>query len=106
MQITALSKILTAKHQGDRSYLVVFAGEAASYELFVPGAGYPGEFTGYMHPSLRDQSTGKSWEVDWAQAELIAAHLETVIGTAGAEETVAREVVAALTTGRRYGHEV
>jgi hypothetical protein len=106
MQITALSKILTAKHQGDRSYLVVFAGEAASYELFVPGAGYPGEFTGYMHPSLRDQSTGRTWEVDWAQAELIAAHLETVIGTAGAEETVAREVVAALTKGRRYGHEV
>ena len=59
-----------------------------------------------MHPSLRGQSTRKRWEVDWAQAELIAVHLETLIGTAGADEAVAREVVAALTTGRRYGHEV
>jgi hypothetical protein len=106
MEITAVSKIVAAKRQGDRSYLVVFEAGAATYELFLPGAGYPGEFTGFLSPSLRDQRTGQSWATDWGQAELIAAHLEPVTGTAGAEEAVAREVVGALTSGRRYGSEV
>jgi hypothetical protein len=106
MQITSLSRIVTAKRQGDRSYVVVFVADTGTFELFLPGGGYPGEFTGFMPPSLRNQSTGQNWVAEWPQAELIAAHLETVLDTAGAERTVAGEVVHALTSGRRYGSEV
>jgi hypothetical protein len=106
MQITALSKIVTAKRQGDRSYILVFVADTGTFEMFLPGAGYPGEFTGFMPPSFRSQNTGQSWVAEWSQAELIAAHLETVLETAGSEREIAREVIEALTTGRRYGVEV
>jgi hypothetical protein len=106
MQFTALSTIVTAKRQGDRSYVLVFAADTGTFELFLPGAGYPGEFTGFMPPSVRNQSTGQSWMAEWSQAEQIAAHLETVLHTAGPASAVAREVIDALATGRRYGGEV
>jgi hypothetical protein len=106
MQITALSKIVTAKRQGDRSYVLVFAADTGTFEIFITGAGYPGEFTGFMPPSVRNQNTGQSWVAEWPQAEQIAAHLETVLETAGSDSAIAREVIEALTTGRRYGVEV
>jgi hypothetical protein len=105
MQITTLSRIVAAKRQGDRSYMVVFVADTGTFELFLPGAGYPGEFMGFMPPSLRNQRTGQSWVAEWPQAELIAAHLETVLNTAGAEKPVAVEVFHALTSGKRYGCE-
>lgn len=106
MQITSLSKILKARRMEGHAYLAVFAANTGTaYELFLPSAGYP-EFTGFMSPSLRNQSTGESWVVDWSQAELIAAHLDTVVETAGAEKSVAKEIIGALTDGRRYGHGV
>jgi hypothetical protein len=106
MQITRFLKILKAKNVGDRSYLIVFEADNGTFELFLPGGGYPGEFTGFINPTLRNQSTGQSWVNDWAHAELIAAHLETVIDTAGADEAVALKIVAALTTGKRLHDEV
>ena len=105
MQITRFLKILKAKNVGDYSYLVVFEADNGTYELFLAGGGYPGEFTGFHSPSLRNQGTGQSWINDWAHAELIAAHLETVIDTAGADEAVALKIVAALTTGKRCGDD-
>jgi hypothetical protein len=105
MQITALSKIVKAKRQGDRSYVLVFVADTGTFELFLPGAGYPGKYSGFNPPSLRCQSTGQSWVTEWPQAELIAAHLETVLDTADAEKAVAAEVIHALISGRRYGHE-
>ncbi len=106
MQITSLSKILKARLMEGYAYLAVFSAESgATYELFLHSAGYP-EFTGFMSLSLRNQSTGESWVVDWSQAELIAAHLDKVLETAGAEKAVAIEIIGALTVGRRYGHEV
>jgi hypothetical protein len=106
MQITALSRILTAKRQGDRSYVLVFEADTGTYELFLSGAGYPGEFTGFLPPTLQNQSTGDRWVLEWSQAELIAAHLVTVLENGGAMKAVAGEVVDALTSGRRYGVEV
>jgi hypothetical protein len=105
MQITAVSEILAAKMEGDRSYLIVFAADSGTYELFLPGGGYPGEFVGFLPPSLRNQHTGKSWALEWPQAELLAAHLESRLESAGASATVAGAVVNALQTGRRYGQE-
>jgi hypothetical protein len=106
MQITSLSKILKARRMAGHAYLAVFAADTGTaYELFLPSAGYP-EFTGFMSPSLRNQSTGESWVMDWSQAELIAAHLDMVLETAGAEKEVASEIIGALRVGKRYGHEV
>ncbi|MBV7544450.1 hypothetical protein [Acidovorax sp. sic0104] len=105
MQITYLSSILKAERQGDRSYIAVFQTDAGSFELFLPGSGYPGEFAGFMPPTLRNQSTGQSWVADWPLAELIAAHMQTVLDTAGADKSLAQEIVNALVAGTRYGQE-
>ncbi len=105
MQITYLSSILQAKRQGDRSYIAVFQTDAGEIELFLPGSGYPGEFTGFMPPTFRNQSTGQSWVADWPLAELIAAHMQTVLDTAGADKSLAQEIVNALLSGKRYGQE-
>lgn len=87
------------------AYLAVSAADTGTvYELFLPSASGP-EFTGFMSPSLRNQSTGESWIVDWSQAELMASHLDTVLETAGDDKAVAKEIIDALTVGRRYGHE-
>ena len=41
------TKILMASLQGDRSYLLVFSAlDGARFEVYLPGAGWPGEFTG------------------------------------------------------------
>ena len=102
MQLPLLSSILTAKLQGDRSYLLVFAAGDDAYEVFLPGAGYPGEFTGFMTPSLRKQSTGENWQLEWPVAEQLASHLQTLVATAGAASETARVVVEALLSGQRY----
>ena len=106
MQITKLLKIVTAKRQGLRSYLVVFVADTGTFELFLPGADSLGGIVKFLSPSLRNQATGQSWVVSWPLAELIAAHLETVIDTAGPEASMTREVVEAMTTGERQGVEV
>ena len=106
MQITYLSSILQAKRQGDRSYIAAFQTDAGVFELFLPGSGYPGEFTGFMPPTFRNQSTGQSWVADWPLAELIAAHMQTVLDTAGADKSLAQEIVNALLSGKRHGPEV
>ena len=105
MQITSVSKIVMAKLCGDRSYILVFVADSDTYELFLPGGGYPGEFLGFLLPSLRNQSTGKSWSVEWPQAELLAAHLEPLVESAGETADVAHKVVESLQTGIRYAHE-
>lgn len=106
MEIRSVSEILAAKLQGDRSYVLVFVASSNTFELFLPGAGYPGEFAGYMTPSVRNQQTGESWELGWAQAELLAAHLQPLVAVAGGASAMARRVVDALVNGRRYGIEV
>jgi len=105
MQITSVSRIVMAKLCGDRSYILVFVADSETYELFLPGGGYPGEFVGFLSPSLRNQRTGESWSVEWPQAELLAAHLEPFVESAGATAEVAYKVVEAMQTGRRYAHE-
>lgn len=44
--------------------------------------------------------------MDWSHAELIAAHLDSVLETAGPDKAITGEIIDALTIGRRYGHEV
>jgi hypothetical protein len=105
MQITAITKIITARRQGDRSYLLVFATDEGVFEVFLCGSGFPGAFGGYMAPSLRNQNTGESRVLQWDQAELLAEHLETVLGSAGVEKAVAQENIDALKSGRRYGSD-
>lgn len=102
MQLSPLSSILTAKLQGDRSYLLVFDAGAEAYEVFIPGAGYPGEFTGFMTPSLRKQSTGENWQLEWPLAEELASQLLPLVANAGAASETARVVVEALLSGQRY----
>jgi hypothetical protein len=102
MQLPPLSSILTAKLQGDRSYLLVFAAGTEAYEVFLPGAGYPGEFTGFMTPSLRKQSSGESWQLEWPLAEDLASHLVPLLATAGAASSTAAVVIEALRSGQRY----
>lgn len=105
MQITYLSSILKAGQQGDRSYIAAFQTDAGVFELFLPGSGYPGEFTKFMPPKLRNQSASQSWVAEWSLAELIAAHMQTVLDTAGADKPLAQELVSALLSGKRYGQE-
>ena len=103
MQITALARILKVRRMAGNAFLVAFAADTEEpYELFIPSAG---ELAGFMSPVLRNQTTGERWIVDWATAELIAAHLETVLETAGAEQPVASAVIDALRIGKRYGVE-
>ncbi len=102
MQLPPLSSILAVKLQGDRSYLLVFAAGSESYEIFLPGAGYPGEFTGFMSPSLRKQSSGESWVLEWPVAEELASHLLPLVATAGMASDTAKAFVEALRSGRRY----
>lgn len=106
MQITKLLKIVTAKRQGLRSYLVVFVADTGTFELFLPGANSLDGTVRFLSPSLRSQATGQSWVVGWPLAELLATHLETVIDAAYTEASITREVIEALTTGERQGVEV
>ena len=101
MQITALTRILKARHMPGNAFLVAFAADTeVPYELFLPSAG---EFAGLMSPVLRNQSTGERWLVDWATTELIAAHLEAVLETAGDEKAIASAAINAIKVGKRYG---
>lgn len=101
MQISALSKIVTAKRMGGGGYLAVFTADKGTYELFLARGG-----SGFAQPSVRHQSTGQSWVVEWPLAELVADHLETVLDTAGEDREAARELVAALRSGADCGSEV
>ena len=105
MQINSISCLLKVKHLGNRSYVAVFQADAGTFELFLAGASYPGELTGFMSPSLRNQTTGQSWVLDWPLAEIVAAHLEPVLDTAGTDRQLAQELISALLAGKRYGHE-
>ena len=106
MQINSLVRILKASRMEGNVYLTIFLTDSGvAYELFLPSAGYP-EFKGFMSPSLRNQSNGESWVMDWSHAELIAAHLDSVLETSGPDKAITSEIIDALTIGRRYGHEV
>jgi hypothetical protein len=99
--------ILMADLQGDRSYLLVFAASnGGPYEIYLPGAGWPGAFTGYMTPSIRDQTTGASAELPWTRAEKLGAQLLAVLhdhAIAKGGLTRAQECIQALISGARFG---
>jgi hypothetical protein len=101
------SKILMADLQGDRSYILVFAAtDGLSYEIYLPGAGWPGEFAGYMTPSIRNQMTGKVAELLWNEAEEIGVQLHRLLHNGSIAKgglARAKECVEALIGGRRYG---
>ena len=101
MQISRVLRISRAKLQGDRSYLLVFVADTGTYEVFLPGMGYPGIFTGFGPPSLRSQQTEKSWVMDWSSAELLALHIEQVMDTAGEDQPTALLILDALKGGGR-----
>jgi hypothetical protein len=94
--------------QGDRSYLLVFAAEdRRTYEVYLPGAGWPGDFTGFMTPSLRQQESGETSELTWENAEKLADQLRPLLVPASIARggiVRASECVEALANGRRYGH--
>jgi len=100
-------KIVMADLKGDRSYILVFAAhDGAIHEIYLAGAGWPGEFTGFMTPSIRNQTTGTSAELPWQKAERIGELLQGVLQSDGlAKEVAARakECIDALIRGKRYG---
>ena len=108
MRCPAPNRILMADLQGDRSYLLVFAGEdRKTYEVYLTGAGWPDDFIGFMTPSLRQQESGETSELAWEAAEKLAEQLRPLLETASIARggTVrARECIEALANGIRYGH--
>lgn len=99
--------ILMSELQGDRSYLLVFAAtDGSAYEIRLTGAGWPGEFTGFMSPYIRNQMTDESAELPWERAEELAAQLSGLLHTSSIAKgglTRAQEFVEALVRGKRYG---
>lgn len=109
MRLVTPAKILMADVQGDRAYLLVFATADGSYEVYLPAAGWPGAFAGYMTPSIRNQATGASRELPWPEAERLAAQLKPLLvagDIAKGGGARASECVEALAKGKRYGSEV
>ena len=108
MRLVAPTKILMADRQGDYSYLLAFATLDASYEVYLPGAGWAGEFAGFMTPSIRNQATGEGSELSCSEAEELAAKLATCLSVgniAKGVEVSASECLDALSQGKRYGCE-
>jgi hypothetical protein len=106
MDTIAPLTILAAKLLGDRSYILVFTAGGETYELHLLGAGYPGEFTGFMTPSLHNQLTGREcYGFGWPQAGELAGRLQNAIASTEDSAIITRQVVEALQSGRRYGHE-